>query len=147
MGELRVPAPKNAMVVVLGKKVKCVVVFVVGQIMFSGSIYILLLSIILFNSNELFSTTELAIKSQNILLVTAHPDDEAMFFAPTILSLSTKHSLGLFHLCLSTGNADGLGVLRKTELSNSLDVLGIHSDKRQIFDHPYADLFNPLTAF
>jgi N-acetylglucosaminylphosphatidylinositol deacetylase len=134
MGELRVPAPKNVMVV-LGKKVKCVVVFVV-LIMFSGSIYILLLSIVLFNSNELFSTTELAIKSQNILLVTAHPDDEAMFFAPTILSLSTKHSLGMFHLCLSTGNADGLGALRKAELSNSLDVLGIHPDKRQIFDHP-----------
>ena len=103
------------------------------------AVYFLLLSIILaflFNSDELFSTTELAVKSQNILLVTAHPDDEAMFFAPTILSLSRKPSLGLYHLCLSSGNADGLGVIRKTELSNSLDVLGIHPDKRWIFDHP-----------
>ena len=101
--------------------------------------YILLLSIVLAflsNSNELFSTTELAAKSQNILLVTAHPDDEAMFFAPTILSLSRKPSLGLFFLCLSYGNADGLGVIRKPELSNSLDILGIHPDKRWIFDHP-----------
>jgi N-acetylglucosaminylphosphatidylinositol deacetylase len=107
--------------------------------MFSGSLYILLLSIILafiFNSNELFSTTELAINSQNILLVTAHPDDEAMFFAPTILSLSRKSSLGLFHLCLSSGNADGLGIIRKAELSDSLNVLGIHPDKRWTFDHP-----------
>jgi len=39
-------------------------------------------------------------------------------------------------LCLSSGNADGLGVLRKAELTNSLDVLGIHPDKRWIFDHP-----------
>lgn len=90
----------------------------------------------LFNSNELFSTTELAVKSQNILLVTAHPDDEAMFFAPTILSLSRKTSLDMFHLCLSSGNADGLGAIRKAELTNSLDVLGIHRDKRWIFDHP-----------
>ena len=137
MGELRVPAPKNAMVVVLGKKSGvCGCFRYFGQIMFSSPIYILLLSIILFNSNELFSTTELAIKSQNILLVTAHPDDEAMFFAPTILSLIRKQSIGLFHLCLSSGNADGLGVIRKAELSSSLDVLGIHPDKRWVFDHP-----------
>ena len=111
--------------------------------MFSRSLYILLLSLILaflFNSNELFSTTELAIKSQNVLLVTAHPDDEAMFFAPTILSLSRKPSIDLFHLCLSSGNADGLGVIRKAELTNSLDILGIHPGKRWIFDHPYASL-------
>lgn len=107
--------------------------------MFIGSHYILLLSIALaslFNSNELFNTTELAIKSQNILLVTAHPDDEAMFFAPTILSLTRKTSVNLFHLCLSSGNADGLGETRKVELRNSLDVLGIHREKRWTVDHP-----------
>jgi N-acetylglucosaminylphosphatidylinositol deacetylase len=101
--------------------------------MFSG--YILLLLAFLFNSNELFSTTELAVKSKRILLVTAHPDDEAMFFAPTVLSLSRKTSLSLFHLCLSSGNADGLGVIREAELTDSLDVLGIDRDKRWIFDH------------
>lgn len=107
--------------------------------MFSGSLYILVLSIILaflFNSNELFNATELADKSHNILLVTAHPDDEAMFFAPTVLFLSSKTSLGLFHLCLSSGNADGLGEIRKSELTSSLDVLGVHRDKRWVFDHP-----------
>ena len=105
--------------------------------MFSG--YILLLSIVLaflLYSKELFSTTELAVKSKNILLVTAHPDDEVMFFAPTILSLSRKTSVSLFHLCLSSGNADGLGVIREAELANSLDVLGIDRDKRWMFDHP-----------
>lgn len=104
---------------------------------YSMSLYILsIILAFLFNSNELFSTTELAIRSQDILLVTAHPDDEAMFFAPTIMSLSRKPSLGLFHLCLSSGNADGLGVIRKAELTNSLDVLGIHRDKRWTIDHP-----------
>lgn len=119
--------------------------FDVCEPMFSElkSLYILLISIVLaslFNSNDLFNTTALAIKSQNLLLVTAHPDDEAMFFAPTILSLTGKPSINLFHLCLSSGNADGLGETRKTELKNSLEVFGIHRDKRWVIDHPLADL-------
>lgn len=48
------------------------------------------------------------------LFVIAHPDDEAMFFVPTILALKrnqtnqSKMSL----LCLSSGNAVGLGEIR-----------------------------------
>ncbi|KAF7303783.1 hypothetical protein MIND_00607900 [Mycena indigotica] len=89
----------------------------------------------------------------NILLLTAHPDDECMFFAPTILALTSlqqKYSKdseprsGLFSLCLSSGNADGLGSVRKRELNNSLDVLGIDSDKRLLVDHP--DLQDNFTA-
>ncbi len=30
---------------------------------------------------------------RNVLLVTAHPDDESMFFAPLILSLTNKYAL------------------------------------------------------
>ena len=42
--------------------------------------------------------------NQRICLLIAHPDDEAMFFAPTVLAL-TKPELGnhLKILCLSTG--------------------------------------------
>ena len=36
------------------------------------------------------------------LLVTAHPDDEAMFWAPTILAL-LEQGLRVALLCLSTG--------------------------------------------
>lgn len=41
-------------------------------------------------------------KPGTVLLVTAHPDDETVFFAPTITAL---HSLGheVFLLCLTTG--------------------------------------------
>lgn len=38
------------------------------------------------------------------LLVTAHPDDEAMFWAPTILAL-VERGLRVALLCLSTGAA------------------------------------------
>ena len=37
-----------------------------------------------------------------VLLITAHPDDECMFFAPTIISL-TQSNVEVFLLCLSEG--------------------------------------------
>ena len=52
----------------------------------------------------------------------AHPDDEAMFFVPSILDLQKKNNLYL--LCLSTGNADGLGRTREKELHASAKYLG-----------------------
>jgi len=45
------------------------------------------------------------IRNKRICLLIAHPDDEAMFFAPTLLAL-TAPELGnhVKILCLSTGN-------------------------------------------
>ncbi|KAH7886920.1 LmbE-like protein [Phlebopus sp. FC_14] len=75
--------------------------------------------------------------TSRILLLTAHPDDECFFFAPTILALQQDTSNPeLFSLCLSIGNADGLGELRKAELHRSLDVMGIGHNKRWVVDHP-----------
>lgn len=80
--------------------------------------------------------------SPRVLLVTAHPDDECLFFAPTILSLQKNSpSSELCSLCLSVGNADGLGVVRRKELEDSLDVLGIHQGRRWVLDHPWVNLF------
>lgn len=84
----------------------------------------------------------------NILLLTAHPDDECMFFAPTILALAALQgpsvssrdptsTSSLYSLCMSVGNADGLGAIRKYELGSSLDLLGVDTDKRLVVDHPY----------
>ena len=53
-----------------------------------------------------------------------------MFFAPTILALQRQYEdLELYSLCLSVGDADGLGDVRRTELEASLDVLGIQEGK------------------
>jgi hypothetical protein len=38
-----------------------------------------------------------------LLLVTAHPDDEAMFFAPTLLALARSGCCQVHILCLSNG--------------------------------------------
>ncbi|KAJ7254630.1 putative deacetylase LmbE-like domain-containing protein [Mycena haematopus] len=92
----------------------------------------------------------------NILLLTAHPDDECMFFAPTVLALvalqrpsvssrDPTSTSSLYSLCMSVGNADGLGPIRKFELESSLDLLGVDTDKRSIVDHP--DLQDNFTAY
>jgi N-acetylglucosaminylphosphatidylinositol deacetylase len=71
--------------------------------------------------------------NKRIILLIAHPDDEAMFFSPTLLAL-TDPALGnhLKILCLSTGNADGLGKTRKKELIESAMKLGVRR-KEDVF--------------
>ncbi|KAF8675053.1 type-B carboxylesterase lipase family [Rhizoctonia solani] len=70
-----------------------------------------------------------------ILILTAHPDDECMFFSPTILALK-KQGRELRGLCLSVGNADGLGPTRAQEFVSSYAVLGLIPEELEILDHP-----------
>lgn len=83
-------------------------------------------------------------ETARVLLLTAHPDDECLFFTPTVSSLLAppsvtdlpERNVELYSLCLSAGNADGLGDVRRDELSRSLDVLGIPEGRRWLVDHP-----------
>ena len=70
---------------------------------------------------------------KRICLVIAHPDDEAMFFAPTIRHLS-KPELGnqIVIICFSSGDADGLGHIRKKELVASALLLGIRKPEHVV---------------
>ncbi|EHA52719.1 hypothetical protein MCOR27_002524 [Pyricularia oryzae] len=70
-----------------------------------------------------------ALRNKRICLLIAHPDDEAMFFAPTVLAL-TRPETGnhVKILCLSSGNADGLGETRKKELVKSGMLLGLRNE-------------------
>ncbi|KAE9548596.1 hypothetical protein FO519_008195 [Halicephalobus sp. NKZ332] len=67
------------------------------------------------------------------LLVIAHPDDETMFFGPTLLRL-VESRIKIFVLSITTGNADGLGSVRKKELSLAIQKLGISPDTLTILD-------------
>jgi len=59
-------------------------------------------------------------KEKRILFVISHPDDESMFFVPTILNLKAEgYTLEL--LCLSNGNYDGLGKIREIEMQGAGD--------------------------
>ncbi len=83
---------------------------------------------------------DLTQRAPRVLLLTAHPDDECMFFAPTLLGLNNRMSnvpYELYSICLSSGDADGLGNIRKQELKGSLDVLGVAEERRWVLDRPF----------
>ncbi|KAJ3787135.1 LmbE-like protein [Lentinula aff. detonsa] len=123
--------------------------------MFFSSYHVLILSIVIAalyrptKSGDLTTESLVTTQPQRILLVTAHPDDECLFFAPTILGLADhqrtfdasdgkkNHKSELYSLCLSVGDADGLGHIRKEEYEKSLDVLGIKDRNRMTLDDPY----------
>ncbi|KAI0424450.1 putative deacetylase LmbE-like domain-containing protein [Xylaria sp. FL1042] len=86
------------------------------------------------------------LRNKRICLLIAHPDDEAMFFAPTVLSL-TRPDTGnhVKILCLSTGNADGLGETRRRELVKSALLLGLRKED-DIFCLDSPDFPDSMTA-
>lgn len=75
-------------------------------------------------------------KDPRLLLVTAHPDDETMFFAPLLVAAVQQHAR-VFVLCLSTGDADGKGEVRAKELLRACAVFGISTRDVTVLDHPH----------
>lgn len=75
------------------------------------------------------------------LLVTAHPDDESMFFLPLLRSLReqrdpTEDEWQVHLLVLSRGNFDGLGDERDVEMRNCAAFLGIEADNVRVLEDP-----------
>ncbi|XP_037924615.1 N-acetylglucosaminyl-phosphatidylinositol de-N-acetylase [Hermetia illucens] len=62
---------------------------------------------------------------RRVLFVISHPDDECMFFGPTIRSLTKREDCQVNILCLSKGNYEKQGKLRRDELWKSCSTLGI----------------------
>eukprot|EP00808_Paulinella_micropora_P018055 g55492.t1 len=75
-------------------------------------------------------------KGLRVLVVIAHPDDESMFFAPTLASLRALSCCSSWILCFSTGDADGLGSVRKKELVRAARHFSIPESHVAIVDHP-----------
>ncbi|CAD8060953.1 unnamed protein product [Paramecium primaurelia] len=63
-------------------------------------------------------------ENTSVLLVTAHPDDEAMFFLPTITYLN-DNNYQIHLICLSNGNANKIGKIRESELEKCCNYLKI----------------------
>ncbi|KAM0464192.1 hypothetical protein ACHAPV_002741 [Trichoderma viride] len=77
------------------------------------------------------------LQAKNVLIVTAHPDDECLFFSPTILGvLDRNRAINGGLLVMSTGNNDGLGETRKQELKGSCSALRINPSRCEALDHP-----------
>ncbi|KAF2670324.1 putative N-acetylglucosaminyl phosphatidylinositol de-N-acetylase [Microthyrium microscopicum] len=103
------------------------------------SILYLLLAYIVPTSPVLVPVSLLA--SRKPLLVTAHPDDESLFFGPTVLGLqkvgNAKH---LRILVFSSGNNYGIGETRKAEAKEACKRIGaaecVVLDRKDIQDNP-----------
>eukprot|EP00501_MAST-03F_sp_TOSAG23-6_P000016 GSMAST32.ASY1.ANO1.16.1 assembled CDS len=74
-------------------------------------------------------------KTEDVLLLIAHPDDESMFFSPTLLNLSYQN-VNVHVLCLSRGNYDGLGSIRERELVQACALFNIPKSRVSILEHP-----------
>lgn len=76
-------------------------------------------------------------RARNVLVVTAHPDDECLFFAPSILAvLNDGPTVRGALLSMSTGNGYGIGERRRIELTGSCAALGIDAERCVALDHP-----------
>lgn len=64
--------------------------------------------------------------NKNVLLLTAHPDDEAMFFAPFIIR-AQKYGAKVSLLCLTNGANGGEGDIREGELRRAAASLNLTS--------------------
>eukprot|EP00111_Clytia_hemisphaerica_P023558 TCONS_00069396-protein len=71
-----------------------------------------------------------------VLLVTSHPDDEVMFFAPSIFNLvGMLGKENIYLLCLSNGDFYGEGKTREKELVACCKRLGIAPSNMAIVDN------------
>ncbi|TPX66141.1 hypothetical protein SpCBS45565_g04669 [Spizellomyces sp. 'palustris'] len=75
--------------------------------------------------------------AQRPLLVVAHPDDECLFFSPTMNALGGVKGV----LVLSTGNNYGIGDTRRRELMGSCRELGVDEEHCTVLDFPYVAWF------
>lgn len=89
----------------------------------------------IFQLNDLSIIQQNQLTNSSVFLVIAHPDDEVMFFAPTILELGQKkYNNNIQILCFSNGNADGLGSVRAQELVDSGTIFGIGKEQITIIE-------------
>lgn len=78
----------------------------------------------------------------SLSLVIGHPDDEVMFFAPTLLELDSRlgSDVQFNVVCLSKGGADGLGDTRVEELKKSVKLLLADSGREyQLHQYDFID--------
>ncbi|KAI5951945.1 GPI12 [Candida jiufengensis] len=106
--------------------------------------------------NSITFPKQIPIQNSNVYFVIAHPDDEVMFFAPTILELSKlPYNNNLNLICFSKGDFfEPLKDIRTEELYKSTRILGIDKEKVKILNYKDGmnetwstkDIINSLTS-
>lgn len=91
--------------------------------------FVVLLFLVLINS---FDGTS-PVNARSAIIITAHPDDECMFFGPTIVSLLHSNTK-VFLLCLTSGDYYSEGKVRVKEFEDSCRALGLADRHYHILD-------------
>jgi len=69
------------------------------------------------------------------MLVVAHPDDECLFFAPSMLAASRRTEGSTSHiLVISSGDHYGIGDTRRKELKGSCHELGVADENCEVLN-------------
>lgn len=75
--------------------------------------------------------------AKKVLLVVAHPDDECLFFSPTLSTFAHRLSgIDLSILVMSLGNNYGLGETRRKELQGSCAMYNVPTERCEVLDLP-----------
>jgi len=96
-------------------------------------LYIILLVL---SNNQAFISREFQQNQYRLLLIVAHPDDECLFFSPTLRVLQKQYHFNLSLLVFSRGNHVGLGDIRSRELYGSCRILNIPKERCISLDLP-----------
>lgn len=108
--------------------------FILICFLFPSILYCLLLGC---SHTSLLVPQSLANKSHRVLLIVAHPDDECLFFAPSLRALFRQYHYSLSAIVFSRGNHKGLGQIRAEELLGSCDALQIPKERCLALDLPH----------
>jgi len=95
--------------------------------------YIVLLCL---SNNQAFIPKEFQQNQYRLLLIVAHPDDECLFFSPSLRVLQKQYHVHLSLLVFSRGNHVGLGDIRARELLGSCRILNIPKERCLSLDLP-----------
>lgn len=87
------------------------------------------LFLLVLSNKRVFIPVELNRNRYSLLLVVAHPDDECLFFSPTLRVLQTRYHLNLNLIVFSRGNHVGLGETRARELLGSCQMFNIPQER------------------
>ncbi|ETO84620.1 hypothetical protein F444_01494 [Phytophthora nicotianae P1976] len=105
------------------------------------NIFLFFAAVLVFFTSSANENSTSSPQFKRALIVTAHPDDESMFFLPLVHSLQqqTEYSKDVWKinlLCLSRGNFDGLGDVRVKELNACATYIGLSTDHVKVLEDP-----------
>lgn len=92
----------------------------------------------LYPYSSITNPSPLPLQNSTIYLVIGHPDDEVMFFSPTLVELTKPKYNNIVHVvCFSKGDAvdTSMGAIRSKELLESTRILGVPHENVSILDY------------